>query len=89
MEAVFLRSKAELAGMEATANGYGVGAGIRAQLAPSLEGTVMVRRVDVEDVTNTIITAQIGVNLASDFQLIAGADFESEQTVFFGIRLFY
>lgn len=89
LEAVLLRNKAKIAGFEDTANGYGVGAGIRAQVAPSLEGTVMVRRVDIEDVTDTNVTAQIGVNVAPNFQLIAGTDFESEQTMFFGIRLFY
>lgn len=88
-----LQGSVKLAGFSESVNGYAVGAGVRAMLTPEFEGILGVVYTSVSSgtvtSTDTSLNAKVGFNITPEFQLTAGMDFESDQTISFGVRFFY
>lgn len=83
----------KLAGSSASANGYDIGAGVRAQFGHALEGTLAVVHANASNGTftsnHTFLNAQFGFNFIPEFQMTAGMDFKPDVTTSLGLRFFY
>jgi hypothetical protein len=85
---------AKWAGNTASANGYDIGAGIRAELGHEIEGTVMAMHDSISDGTltrtDTFLNVRLGFNFLTRFQMILGIDlFKADSTSSLGVRFFY
>jgi hypothetical protein len=85
---------AKWAGNTASANGYDIGAGIRAELGHKIEGTVMAIHASISDgtltKTDTFLNARLGFNFLTGFQMTLGIDLlKADPTTSLGVRFFY
>jgi hypothetical protein len=83
-----------IAGSNSSANGYNAGAGVRAQFPHDLEGSVMAVYSSISNSAysdkDTYVNAQFGFGFTPEIQLYGGIDlFRNDQTMIFGIRVFY
>jgi Outer membrane protein beta-barrel domain len=88
-----LLGSVKLAGNSVSANGYDIGAGVRAQLIRKIEGTLAVVHTNTSSGalanTKTFFNAQLGFDFTQTIQLTAGLDFKSDPTTSLGVRFFY
>ncbi len=83
-----------IAGSNASASGYDIGAGIRAQIPYGLEGSIVAVYDDTSNDTysnkDTYVNAQFGFDFTHEIQMYAGIDlFRDTKNVDFGLRVFY
>lgn len=80
-------------GDSASANGYDIGAGVRALFRSGLEGTLMVVHASTSNGihmnTDTFLGARFGYNFTAAIQMYAGIDLRTELTSTMGLRFFY
>lgn len=81
-------------GSIANANGYDISAGVRAEFPYGLEGGIAAVYSSTSNATysnkDTYINAQFGFDFTPDIQLYTAIDlWRSDQTMNFGIRVFY
>jgi opacity protein-like surface antigen len=81
-------------GSSESANGYDISAGVRSQFSHGLEGSVMAvySSISKDSYSNndTYAYAQFGFDFTESIQLYGGIDFwRSDQTMNFGLRVFY
>jgi len=84
----------KIAGSSANANGYDIGAGIRAQTTYGLEGSIVAVYDSISNDTysskDTFINAQFGFDFTPKIQMYGGIDlFRDNQTIDLGLRFFY
>lgn len=82
------------AGNNASANGYDIGAGVRAQFPNGLEGSITAVLASTSNgtysTTDTYVNTQFGFDFTPEIQLYAGIDlFRDNQTMDFGMRFFF
>lgn len=84
---------AKYAGGSASANGYDIGVGVRAQFAHAIEGTLAVDHASTSNgaltANDTFLSVQFGFNFIRELQMTAGMDFRPILTTNFGLRFFY
>lgn len=83
-----------IAGSSASANGSDIGVGVRAQFPHDLEGSVMGVYSRISNAAysdkDTYVNVQFGFGFTAEIQLYGGIDlFRNDQTMNFGIRVFY
>jgi hypothetical protein len=84
----------QVPGSAANAHGYDMGAGVRAQFPYGLEGDIVAIYYSTSNATysskDTYVNAQLGFDFTPNIQWYAGIDlWRSDQTLNFGIRVFY
>ena len=84
----------KIAGSSANANGYDIGAGIRAQTPYGLEESIVAVYDSISNDTysskDTYVNAQFGFDFTPEIQMYAGIDlFRDNQTINFGMRFFF
>ncbi len=80
-------------GNSTSANGFDIGAGIRAQLSDRFEGTLAVVHSDITGglyaSTDTFVNAQLGFNVTPNLQMAASVDFRPTLVSGLSLRYFY
>ncbi|HTN93812.1 MAG TPA: hypothetical protein VMJ33_04455 [Gallionella sp.] len=81
-------------GSDASASGYDIGAGIRAEMPYGLEGSAVAVYDNTSNDTysnkDTYINAQLGFGFTHEIQMYAGMDlFRDSKNIDFGLRVFY
>ena len=84
---------AKWAGTSESANGYDMGAGIRAMLLPGPEGTLALVHARTSNGavsnTDTFTKAQFGYHFTPQWQMTIGMDMKPDETMRIGLRYFY
>lgn len=82
-----------LGGNRTSANGYDIGAGVRALFRSGLEGTLMVVHARTSNgilaSSDTFLGARFGYNFTEGIQMYAGFDLKADMTTRVGLRFFY
>jgi hypothetical protein len=84
----------KIPGSSESANSYDVGAGVRSEFPHGLEGSILAYYSNTSNATysskDTYANAQFGFDFTPSIQMYGGIDlWRSDQTMFFGLRIFY